>query len=349
MVVAMASFLFVGCLPVKNQAPIITSDPVKTAEVGVDYTYDVNATDPEEDVLTYSLTTKPSGMNINPATGLIGWTPIIEGDVAVVVMVSDGDLDTIQSFTIVVSELEPEPEPELVLVGIAVKPKTMELVVGGEKTITSVTACYEVRGYGVDIDLTDCLFLTSNKDIATVDGNGLVTAVAEGTANILVSYGDKFDTLVVTVTHLSMEIKVDMPEFEVDVGGTCTEGFIVEVVANSDVGKLVKFYFKFPEGIVELDVGTAPTYPNYTIEIFEETGWLNLLTGGVSIYDEDTDEYALGGETGDLLIDEFRIFKATFTEAKVYTTTVEVRTYPDDELLCSKVITANVFPAIPEP
>ncbi|GAJ21922.1 unnamed protein product [marine sediment metagenome] len=47
MVVAMASFLFVGCLfAPPNQTPIITSDPVKTATVGVEYTYDVNATDP---------------------------------------------------------------------------------------------------------------------------------------------------------------------------------------------------------------------------------------------------------------------------------------------------------------
>ncbi|GAJ24958.1 unnamed protein product, partial [marine sediment metagenome] len=72
MVVAMASFLFVGCLfAPPNQTPIITSDPITTAIVGVIYTYDVEATDPDDDVLTYSLTVMPSGMTIGVDTGLI--------------------------------------------------------------------------------------------------------------------------------------------------------------------------------------------------------------------------------------------------------------------------------------
>ena len=104
--------LLVGCIPQPtNQVPIITSDPVKTGEVGVEYIYDVNATDPEEDVLTYSLVTKPEGMTINSATGLIEWTPTAKGVYSVVVKVSDGDLDITQSFTITVIEEEPSPTP----------------------------------------------------------------------------------------------------------------------------------------------------------------------------------------------------------------------------------------------
>ena len=53
-------------------APVITSAPVTTATAGVLYTYDVEATDPDAgDVLTYSLTTAPAGMTIDPTTGLI--------------------------------------------------------------------------------------------------------------------------------------------------------------------------------------------------------------------------------------------------------------------------------------
>ncbi len=105
MVVAMASFLFVGCLPTPpNQTPIITSDPITTAIVGVVYTYDVEATDPDEDVLTYSLTVMPSHMAISSATGLIIWTPPAKGDYDVTVKVSDGDLDITQPFIITVKE-----------------------------------------------------------------------------------------------------------------------------------------------------------------------------------------------------------------------------------------------------
>ena len=57
-----------------------------------DYLYDVDAVDPDDDVLNYSLTTTPSGMSINPVSGLIHWSPTHEqiGDHHVKVEVSDG-------------------------------------------------------------------------------------------------------------------------------------------------------------------------------------------------------------------------------------------------------------------
>ncbi len=59
-----------------NDAPRLTSTPVTEATVGVLYTYDVDATDPDVgDTLSYSLTIKPTGMTIDAATGLIQWTP----------------------------------------------------------------------------------------------------------------------------------------------------------------------------------------------------------------------------------------------------------------------------------
>jgi hypothetical protein len=58
-----------------NDKPAIRSTAVTTVTVGELYAYDVDATDIEGDTLTYSLTTKPTGMTIDPATGLIQWTP----------------------------------------------------------------------------------------------------------------------------------------------------------------------------------------------------------------------------------------------------------------------------------
>ena len=54
-------------------APVITSTPVTTGTVGSLYSYDVNASG--YPYPTYSLTTPPSGMAIDPATGIISWTP----------------------------------------------------------------------------------------------------------------------------------------------------------------------------------------------------------------------------------------------------------------------------------
>ena len=64
-------------------APVITSIPITSAQVSQLYSYDVEATG--NPVLTYSLTTFPSGMNINTTTGLIEWTPGSTGDFDVTV------------------------------------------------------------------------------------------------------------------------------------------------------------------------------------------------------------------------------------------------------------------------
>jgi len=98
-----------------NQAPNITSTPIATATVGAAYSYNVNATDPNGDTLTYSLHTKPAGMTINSTTGLINWTPTSAGDYNVTVRVSDGSLFDPQSFTITVEPAEVTPPPNLKL------------------------------------------------------------------------------------------------------------------------------------------------------------------------------------------------------------------------------------------
>jgi len=60
-----------------NDPPVIVSKPVTEAMVGVLYSYDVQATDPDkDDKLTYSLIAQPAGMRIDPLTGLIQWMPV---------------------------------------------------------------------------------------------------------------------------------------------------------------------------------------------------------------------------------------------------------------------------------
>jgi len=74
-----------------NAAPSITSTPVTEAVVNTLYQYDVEAVDPEGTELTYQLLAWPGGMTINPATGLIEWTPAVSqvGNSTVKVAVTD--------------------------------------------------------------------------------------------------------------------------------------------------------------------------------------------------------------------------------------------------------------------
>ena len=102
-----------------NNPPVITSSAKTTAIVNEAYSYQVTATDAENDSLTYLLTTKPSGMNIS-ATGLISWTPLNITKENVTVSVSDGTNTITQPFNIDVTE-----GPKLVISDLDVK-------IGGE-------------------------------------------------------------------------------------------------------------------------------------------------------------------------------------------------------------------------
>jgi hypothetical protein len=84
------------------QAPVITSTPDTTAFVGQPYTYDVDAIGIPTP--TFALITFPTGMTINPNSGVIQWTPTAAGDSNVCVKaVNSAGADT-QCFTITVAE-----------------------------------------------------------------------------------------------------------------------------------------------------------------------------------------------------------------------------------------------------
>jgi len=76
------------------------------------YSYDVEATDPDGDALTYSLDAAPAGMSIDPATGLITWpvTPNEAGRHAVTVRARDpGGASDTQSYVLTVTDPNKKP------------------------------------------------------------------------------------------------------------------------------------------------------------------------------------------------------------------------------------------------
>ncbi len=74
-----------------NLPPQIQSTPSTRASVGDLYVYPVRATDGNNDPLTFSLASAPSGMTINAATGVVQWRPAVAqlGSHSVVVKVED--------------------------------------------------------------------------------------------------------------------------------------------------------------------------------------------------------------------------------------------------------------------
>jgi hypothetical protein len=81
-----------------NTPPSIVSTPLTKAGIGQSYSYLVEATDSEADVLRYMLGQHPQGMVINGVTGQISWTPIADQvgrqDVEVQVMDAQGAVAT---------------------------------------------------------------------------------------------------------------------------------------------------------------------------------------------------------------------------------------------------------------
>jgi hypothetical protein len=117
---------------VGNHAPIIystpsyygfstgaTSENEYPAMLDIPYTYDVNAVDPDRDVLHYALVEYPDGMVIDPDTGLISWLPQQPGLFNTMVEVSDsnGGLSS-QSFVLRVENRPPVADagPDIVTV-----------------------------------------------------------------------------------------------------------------------------------------------------------------------------------------------------------------------------------------
>ena len=189
------AFLFTGCY-LFNSAPVIESNAVTTATEGALYIYGVEATDPEGDTLTYSLTDGPTGMTISSTTGVISWTPASAGSYDVTVEVADLYRSTSQLFTITVSKT--------ILTSIEVNPPTMTIKKGGSQTITSVTAYYD-NDTSAPIALSSCTYASNVANVTVTNGKiSVATACAATAAIITVSYTEdsitETDTVNVTIT-----------------------------------------------------------------------------------------------------------------------------------------------------
>lgn len=123
------------------------------------YTYDVDATDPDGDAITYSLTTAPPNMTINATTGLISW-PVTSrdvGDHTVAIRAQDvhGAFDT-QSYTLTILNQNQAP-----------------IVSAGPDQTIAVNGSATLNGSVVDDGLPRNATVTSQWSM--VSGPGLVT------------------------------------------------------------------------------------------------------------------------------------------------------------------------------
>lgn len=148
-----------------NQPPAISSEPRTEALVGHRYGYAIQASDPDNDVLRYSLAAQPAGMEIDQATGLITWTPTASdlGGQSVVVQIADGRGGSAeQSYVLTVADNVPNRPPVF----------TSSAVVDG-----NVNTLYQYQAEAVDADDDPFVFsLTTAPSGMTIDpATGAIT------------------------------------------------------------------------------------------------------------------------------------------------------------------------------
>ncbi|MBA7534930.1 hypothetical protein ES705_27180 [subsurface metagenome] len=284
-----------------NKAPEITSIPNQTATLDVLFTYDVEATDPDDDILTYSLIDEPTGMLIDGASGLITWTPNSAGSFGVTVEVSDGLFSVTQDFTIVVSAA---PSNDATLSDLTVDGETIAGFGPG-----TLTYSYELLYGTTKVPTVTATPTDPNAEAVVtpaVDVTGTTTVLVTADDGTKLTYKVTFSV----AAKVPMDIIVVMPTITV---GEAAEIEII-IVANDDAGTMVNGYFTLPLG-------------DYEISCDE---WSDALLPGTS--------YKVGTDDGYLLTNTTLNFEATFNSAETYLMTLAVRTVVGDKVLCSKDI-----------
>ena len=89
-----------------NRAPTITGQPLTTVTAGQAYSFTPTASDPDGDVLTFSIQNRPAWATFSPTTGRLSGTPTVAGThTNILIAVSDGKVSaSLPAFTISVDQ-----------------------------------------------------------------------------------------------------------------------------------------------------------------------------------------------------------------------------------------------------
>ncbi len=90
-----------------DEPPTITTSPTLTGKVGELYTYDANADGSLP--LTWTILTGPPEAAIDSATGVLSWTPVVDGNITLRVLVVNSFGNSTQTFTVVVAPADALP------------------------------------------------------------------------------------------------------------------------------------------------------------------------------------------------------------------------------------------------
>lgn len=172
------SFIFASGANAQNNPPVISSEPTLVVTTDQTYSYTINTTDIDNDVVSYTLTTAPNGMTLDG--NVITWSPITTGLHNVVVQV----VDTYNGFDSQAWQIDVKAGD---VRSIVVTPNDKPTIMEQDKTAQFTAMAYD--NYGNLIEGVDFSW-TADNEFVTVDDNGLVTAVEVGTGFVKANIGD---------------------------------------------------------------------------------------------------------------------------------------------------------------
>lgn len=154
-------------LAIENETVI--EDLEYNKEVSCNYTYPTGA------VTTFSATGLPTGLTIDSTTGKITGTPTTKGVYNIVITATSGSITDSEGYTLtVLSEDEGIP-----VIGVTLNKDKLSLKKGESENLIATVMPENASNKGV-------IWISSDPSIVTVDENGKITAIKEGTATITV-------------------------------------------------------------------------------------------------------------------------------------------------------------------
>ena len=243
-----------------NDEPVITSTAILEATEELLYEYDVEASDddllnPSGEVLTFSLDTAPSGMDIDSATGLITWAPTNEQAAQshdVIVRVTDSAEATVtQSYSIEVANVNDGP----VITSTAILEATEEVLYEYDVEASDddllnpsgevLTFSLDTSPAGMTIDSAIGLITWTPTNEQAAQSHDVVVRVTDS--------ADAYDTQSYTIT---VENVNDEPEITTPAVTEATEEVLYSYDVESDDDD---FHTMNPTEVHSYSLDTAPT------------------------------------------------------------------------------------------
>ena len=180
-----------------NHAPTITTDSLPNGTEGTSYSQTLTATGTAP--ITWSIaedSSLPAGLSLGADTGVISGIPTADGTFNFTVTATNDYGSDSKEFTLTIDQ-----QGTIHVTSVSLDKTSLELTEGGTDTLTATITPNNATNKNVTWE-------SSNTSVATVDANGLVTAVSAGTATITVTTADGGFTATCEVTVKPAEYTV---------------------------------------------------------------------------------------------------------------------------------------------